>query len=364
MLVVLGLAVALTAPGVTAESVPAARQADVPSWRFMPTATSNTLITVDVVDRDVVWAVGGGFRGATNDGAVVRTVDGGRSWRNVTPPGGVADKFRDVEAFDRDHALVLTLPRGDEPSRIYRTADGGVTWHLVFRNAVPNAFYDCMAFFDDRHGLAVSDPVGGKFPILATEDGGSTWRQAPADGMPAATPDDGALASGTCMVAHDRRHAWFGTTGTRGGTGRNPQVFRTADGGRTWSAADTPIPGETASIASLSFRDPRHGLAVGGDFDPDNGIDSGAAASTADGGTSWSLGGAPGGFRNSVAWVPGSGRTAVAVGPNGSDVSTDSGKSWTLFDRTRLLGVNCRAGAGCWAVGERGTAARLVIQHP
>ncbi|GHC67279.1 WD40/YVTN/BNR-like repeat-containing protein [Streptomyces flavofungini] len=179
----------------------------------------------------------------------------------------------------------------------------------MFRNSVPNAFYDCVAFFDDRHGLAVSDPVGGKFP----EGGGSTWRPAPADGMPAATPDDGALATGTCMIAHDRRHAWFGTTGTRGGAGHNPQVFHTADGGRTWSAADTPIPG---------------------------------------------------GFRNSVAWVPGGGHTAVAVGPNGSDVSTDGGRSWTRFDRARLLGVNCLPGAGCWAVGEHGTAARLVIRHP
>ncbi|WP_328634654.1 WD40/YVTN/BNR-like repeat-containing protein [Streptomyces sp. NBC_00356] len=155
----LGLVVALIAPGVAAESVAVARQADLPSWRLTATATTNTLITLDVVDRKVVWAAGGGFGGATNDGSVVRTVDGGRSWQNVTPPGGAVDSFRDVEAFDRDHALVLALPIGDEPSRIYRTADGGATWQLVFRNALPDAFYDCMAFFDDCSTSRRSSPM-------------------------------------------------------------------------------------------------------------------------------------------------------------------------------------------------------------
>lgn len=361
---VLGLVVALIAPGAAAESVAADRRADLPSWRLTPTATTNTLITLDVVDRKVVWAAGGGFGGATNDGSVVRTVDGGRSWQNVTPPGGAVDSFRDVEAFDRDHALVLALPIGDELSRIYRTADGGATWQLVFRNTLPDAFYDCMAFFDDRHGLAVSDPVGGKYRILATEDGGRTWRQTPSGGMPAATPGDSALATGTCMVANGRLNAWFGTTGTSDGSSHNPQVFHTRDGGKTWSAADTPIRGETASIASLSFRDPRHGLAVGGGFNPGEGIDSGVAASTVDGGSSWSIGDPLSGFRNSVAWVPGGGHTAVAVGPSGSDVSTDSGKSWTQFDRTHFLGVNCSSSGGCWAVGSGGMAAQLVVRRP
>lgn len=58
------------------------------------------------------------------------------------------------------------------------------------------------------------------------------------------------------------------------------------------------------------------------------------------------------------------GHTAVAVDPSGSDVSTDSGESWTLFDRTHFLGVNCSASGGCWAVGSGGMAAQLVDRHP
>jgi photosystem II stability/assembly factor-like uncharacterized protein len=310
---------------------------------------------VDVVDRAVVWAAGGGFGHATNDGTVVRTVDGGRSWQNVTPPDGVPQTFRDVQAFGRNRALVLASGTGDA-SRIYRTTDGGATWELVFRNPDPSAFYDCMAFFDERRGLAMSDPVNGKFRILATADGGRTWHVTPTSGMPDALPNEYGLATGTCLVTAGPRDAWFGTQAEMA---PNSRVFHTRNAGSTWTVATTPIPGGSAGITSLSFRDRRNGLAVGGE--PPDGTEVGAVARTSDGGATWSPGGAPAGFRNSVAWIPGLKKSAVVVGPSGSDLSTNGGRTWTLFDRTLLLGVDCVPHVVCWAVGERGLAAKLTI---
>jgi photosystem II stability/assembly factor-like uncharacterized protein len=324
-----------------------------PSWQFRPTATANTLIVVDVVDPAVVWAAGGAFAGAKNDGTVVRTVDGGRTWRDVTPPGGSALVFRDVEAFDRNHAVVLTTPNGADPGRIYRTTDGGMTWNLAFQNPDPAAFYDCMAFFDRRHGLAVSDAVNGKFPILETVDSGRSWHLTSTGGMPAALAGEGALASGTCLVTVGARDAWFGTTVD----GHNARVFHTRNAGTTWTVADTPIPGTPIGIVSLSFRDRLDGLAVGGDSSAP--VDVAVAARTSDGGRTWRLVGSPAGFRNSVAWVPGVPNGAVAVGISGSDLSTDAGRTWTRFDRSLLLGVNCIRNAVCWAVGGHGLAAKL-----
>jgi hypothetical protein len=40
---------------------------------------------------------------------VVRTVDGGASWQNVTPPGGERSAFHDLEASDCDHAVMLAI---------------------------------------------------------------------------------------------------------------------------------------------------------------------------------------------------------------------------------------------------------------
>jgi len=360
---VVGLALALSDPAAASSAAGTGHPSGLPSWRFAQTATSNTLITVDVTDHSAIWAAGGGFQRVVG-GAVVRSVDGGRSWKDVTPPGGAAEEFRDVEAIDRDHALVLALNNEvtGEPARIYRTVDGGADWQEVFRAADPGAFFSCMAFFDRRHGLAVGDAVGTRFPVLETTDGGRSWHPMSAAGMPGTVPGTGALATGTCLVTKGRHDAWFGTTGVSGG-GHNPQVFHTHDGGRTWTVTETPVPGTAANIASLSFRNLRDGLAVGGNFNAGQNIDLGAVARTSDGGTSWALGDTPGGFRNGVMWIPGRRNTAVAVGPDGSDVTTDGGRTWSRFDRTLLLGINCSPHAGCWAVGKDGSAALLVFPH-
>jgi photosystem II stability/assembly factor-like uncharacterized protein len=137
---------------------------------------------------------------------------------------------------------------------------------------------------------------------------------------------------------------------------------RSDDGGLTWSVSATAIPsGQSAGIFALAFRGQTQGIAVGGDFlaptaSPD------AAAVTSDGGSSWAQApGAPGEYRSSVAWV--TGRTAIAVGPSGSDVSTDQGQTWQRFDGGSFDTVDCARSTACWASGEQGRVARLVTSH-
>ncbi len=88
--------------------------------------------------------------------------------------------------------MVLAIGEG-EASRVLRTEDGGATWTETFRNTDTKAFYDCLAFFDRRHGLAMSDPVDGRFRILSTSDGGRSWKVLPSAGMPDA--QEGRLGS-------------------------------------------------------------------------------------------------------------------------------------------------------------------------
>ena len=328
-----------------------------PSWHFMPTVTTSSLVGIDVVNRQIVWAAAGGFDApgeSHSPGVVVRTVDGGQSWHDVTPPGGQELDFHDVEAFDRNQALALAVGLA-EASKIYRTADGGASWELVFENHEPEAFYDAIAFFNPEHGIALSDPIGGKFRILTTRDGGRTWQVAPTNGMPPALPNEFGRATGTCLVTNGPHDAWFGTQPQ----GPNSRVFHTSDGGVTWSVATTPIPGDPQfGIASLAFWDTQHGLAVGGG-DPGTNAPS-VVAVTADGGKTWSKVGSPAGFRTSISVPTNNGDTAVAIGLTGSDFTTDGGHTWRRFDQTDLRGVNCKQNVSCWAVGKNGIAAELV----
>ncbi|MEV4702479.1 oxidoreductase [Actinoplanes sp. NPDC049316] len=322
--------------------------APAPAWRLSDTGVTARFRGLAPVSDRVAWVAGSG-------GTILRTVDGARSWQRVDPPGTAELQFRDIEAFDAGHAVALTIGEGDQ-SRLYATSDGGRTWAETFRNDDPAAFYDCVAFLDRRHGLALSDPVGGKFRILATADGGRSWSVRPTAGMPDALPGEFAFAaSGTCLVTAGHGgagRAWFATGG-----GARARVFTTADGGRTWQVTDSGIPsGPSAGVYSLAFRDPRHGIAVGGDYAvPETAPD--AAATTRDGGRTWSPAAEePGEYRSGAAWL--SSRTALAAGPTGSDISRDGGRTWTEFDSGSFDAVRCVRGA-CWASGEQGRVATL-----
>ncbi|MDL5204913.1 oxidoreductase [Streptomyces sp. ALI-76-A] len=321
-----------------------------PHWEPKDTASPEVRFRgLAAVGRSTAWVAG-------TRGTVLRTTDGGANWRNVSPPGAAALQFRDVEAFDARRAVVLAIGEG-EASRVYRTDDGGETWTESFRNTDPRAFYDCLTFFDRRHGLAMSDPVDGKFRILSTGDGGRTWTVLPSAGMPAAQAGEaGFAASGQCLVSAGPRDVWLAT----GGAAR-ARVLHSADRGLTWTAADLPVPaGDPArGVFGLAFRDRTHGLAVGGDYRADQASPQ-AAARTADGPRTWRPAAEPPpAYRSGVSWLPHSRTAALAVGPTGTDLTTDGGRTWRTVDPGSYDTVDCAPDLSCWAAGEQGRVARL-----
>jgi photosystem II stability/assembly factor-like uncharacterized protein len=317
----------------------------VPQWIPLMTGSTQQHRGLDAVDGRTAWIAG-------QSGDLRRTTDGGRTWDDVSPKDASGLEFRDVEARDRWRATVLAIGEGDA-SRILTTRDGGATWTTTFVNHDPAAFYDCMDFYPDgRHGLAMSDPVGGRFRILATDDGGRSWHVLPTRGMPPAVEGEfGFAASGTCLVISGHT-AWIASGGTAS------RVFRSRDGGRTWSVTDAPIPAApSGGVFSLAFRNPWEGVMVGGDFSaPD--VGTRASGFTRDGGRSWTAGGDLSGYRSGVDWVYGERATLIAVGPNGSDVTYDGGRSWSRFSDADYDAVDCVPGT-CFASGPDGVAARL-----
>ena len=341
----------LSVTGAPAQAASAADAAAGPGawrWAHRDVHTDQQFRGLDAVDRRHAW-VGG------SKGGVWTTSDGGRTWRDVSPAGAEGLQFRDVEATDRRTVSVLAIGEG-RASRIYRTQDAGRTWTRTFTNHDPRAFYDCMAFWPGgRRGLAVSDPVGGKFRILRTTDGGASWSVDDRSGMPRAFDGEFAFAaSGTCLVTTGWRDAYLASGGAAA------RVFHTVNRGRTWSVTDSTIPASDAGgVFSLSFRNPERGLAVGGDFEaPEVGSD--ASASTIDRGRSWWNGGDLSGYRSGVDHVAGLRRTAVAVGPTGSDVTSDAGRTWQPFSTDDFDAVHCTEDGACWASGPEGAVAKLV----
>lgn len=291
---------------------------------------------------------------------ILHTTDGGRTWHS-TPIAGAADlDFRDIEAIDDKIAYALSIGPG-EKSRIYKTTDGGVNWRPQFINSDPNVFLDCMGFWDAGHGIVLGDPVNGHFVLMITDDGGASWAPLPQDSEPPALPGEGAFAaSGSCLVVQGSNDVWFATGG-----GEKSRVFRSADRGKSWAIADTPVTAgkKSAGIFSLTFSDEKRGVAVGGDYQSPRTVAINAAF-TNDGGKTWQPAQAqPHGFLSAVAFVPGEGgQTLIAVGTSASDISQDGGSTWQSFSTSNfnVAAFGASADSG-WAAGPDGAVARLAL---
>jgi photosystem II stability/assembly factor-like uncharacterized protein len=313
-------------------------------WEEQSIKTEADFRGLCVVNANVAWVSG-------TKGTFGRTTDGGKNWIAGTVPDAEKLDFRDVEAFGENVAYLMSAGPGED-SRIYKTTDAGKTWKLQHKNAEPKGFFNALAFWDDTHGLALSDPVDGRFLLLATDDG-ETWKPLPGKSLPAALPKEGCFAaSGTCLVTRGENDAWFCTGGAKAA-----RVFHSNDRGKTWNAVETPLLAgiESAGVFSMAFRDKDHGIIVGGDYrKPDDAVATGAI--TTDGGKSWKPIAKPLPFRSVVAWAK---DRWIAVGTSGSDVSTDDGKTWKPLDKEKYNSVAFTPTGEGWAAGPKGRIAKF-----
>ena len=316
-------------------------------WQKQSVDTKAGLRGLSVVSEKIIWASGTG-------GTYLRTIDGGKTWTIGKVPGAEKLDFRDVEAFDANTAYLLSIGEG-ENSRIYKTTDGGATWKMQFKNSNPKAFFDALAFWDKSSGMAMSDPVDGKYLLLKTDDG-ETWKTAESEKMPNAKDGEAAFAaSGTCLMTNGKSDVFLVSGG------QDARVFRSNNRGLNWFVSDTPIVKGTAGsgIFSIAMQDAKRGVIVGGNYEKPNDSENNLAF-TGDGGITWTLGKGLNGYRSGVAYIDK--MTIIAVGSSGSDVSTDSGKNWKNLDKENYNAVQAKGKNAVWAVGANGLVAKFSLK--
>jgi photosystem II stability/assembly factor-like uncharacterized protein len=317
-------------------------------WIIQPSGTAAEFRGLHAVNDRVVWAAGRG-------GVVARTTDGGATWTADSIPGASHLFLIAIRALDQRRAWALgTAFSGASAARLYRTDDGGRTWRLQYENTTPGVFFDGMAFWNANNGIAFGDPIEGRFTLLVTRDGGAHWTPVPAQRRPNAHDGEAAFAaSGTAIALGGNREVWIGTGG-----GPKARVLYSADRGASWRAVETPAAaGLAKGIFGLAFRDRRHGVAVGGDYQNPEASGNNLMLSD-DGGRTWRLVTSPGltGVQYGVS-VAGP-RSFVSTGPTGSAISNDDGASWRRLEGPGFNTVSCAA-AICWAAGVEGRIARL-----
>jgi photosystem II stability/assembly factor-like uncharacterized protein len=122
--------------------------------------------------KGLIWA-------GTDDGLVWVTEDGGRNWRNVTPPVALMPEWiqiNSIEASPHDpkkaYFAATMYKHGDFRPYLYRTADGGRTWTRITAGIPDGAFTRVVREDPNVAGLLYAGTETGMFVSF---DDGAHW---------------------------------------------------------------------------------------------------------------------------------------------------------------------------------------------
>jgi len=176
---------------------------------------------------------------AVGGNALVTTADGGQTWTVRTL--GSTGSLQDVFFLGSTHGWIAG-------EKLWATLDGGVTW--TGQSVGTETQLRQVDFVDPMHGWALGEK------LWATSDGGAHWTERPLEFSP------GLMSytdTSTGFVTHSAAAL----------------VFRTIDGGSTWSF---PIWVDRGVFQAMCFVDSSHGWVANGEP---------SIAATSDGGTNW-----------------------------------------------------------------------------
>jgi photosystem II stability/assembly factor-like uncharacterized protein len=301
---------------------------------------------LSVVTDKVVWASG-------SSGTVVRSVNGGDTWEWMTVPGYEKRDFRDIEAFDANTAVIVGIA---EPAVILKTNDGGKSWRKVFEDTAKGMFLDAMAFSDNRNGAVIGDPVKNNQAFEAyTTDQGETWQKR----MYYAYPNAHTLEEG---------EAFFASSGTNLHM-LTAEHFLMVSGGKAsrlfYTGEKYPLPmmqgKESTGANSVAVFKNRKAVIVGGDFSKDA-IDTGNCVLVNLETMAFSKPQThPHGYRSCVVYL--NKNKLIACGTSGVDISTDGGNNWALITKESFHVVQkAKKGKAVFLAGGGGKLGKLIPQ--
>lgn len=364
------------------------------TWSPQVSGTTTTLNAVQFVNANVGWAIG-------DSGTILHTTDGGASWRTQSSPYAIK---LEVMSFVDTQRGWIGLPDG-----VLKTTNGGVTW-VKTGTGIPAKVND-IQFFDANNGVLVTlSAFAGRGVVKITSDGGETWRETacnaplfddcdtiwalhfPNPGFGIAV---GGFVSSDQYVSTDGGATWtrrgpsiqftepnevYFTDASNGWAVAGNKYLRTSDGGNNWSQFNAPyaydiqlltpsigfvasyegvlktadngytftksdrFDGPGAHLNDVGFADTRVGWSVG----------SGRIWHTTDGGQNWILqrGDIPSlkavfSTNTQRAWTVGSGGRIFATTNGGTSwVAQTASTNYNLFD---VAFVDDQYG---WIVGE------------
>lgn len=267
------------------------------SWFTQTSGVTSYLASISAPDQNTAWAVGF-VSNASGPPLVVRTVNGG-TWASALGTGiGAGVPLFNVYAIDANTALATG---STSSSFVYRTSNGGSTWSTVFTQA--GGFINGIWMKDANTGFMTGDPVGARWSLWKTTNGGITWDSA---GMN--LPQVGSEAGWNNALYINGSNIWFGTNNTK--------VYYSSNNGANWTAQATT--GQASSYGVW--------------FNGTTGFIAGTSnvMKTTNSGTTWVANTAPGtGTCQGIFNAPGTSTWWMVRQSTGVYKTTDDGTTWT-----------------------------------
>jgi photosystem II stability/assembly factor-like uncharacterized protein len=164
-------------------------------------------IAPSALNRDLIWA-------GSDTGLIHLTRDGGKTWKNVTPPGLSAwSKISLIEASRFDPAVAYAaVDRSrleDREPYLYRTRDYGATWQRITNGIAPNAFLRAVrqdtVKNSEGHALLFAGTESG---VYLSFDDGDHWQSLQLN-LPVTSIRDLAIHGDDLVVATHGRSFWI-----------------------------------------------------------------------------------------------------------------------------------------------------------
>lgn len=189
------------------------------------------LSSLEMPSETTGWALSGG--------TILRTVDGGKHWTDVTPTGAAGSPRFAAQFLDADTGWMAERNGSSSKVTVFRTANGGKTWcsaDVPVKTSDAEVYPVSLSFIDAQRGWLMVEPDHGmnSMPgqLFVSTDSGENWSEvASTDG------DQGGLPFGGLIAFRNASDGWL--VGAKVST-INRSLFMTRDGGRTWSEERQP----------------------------------------------------------------------------------------------------------------------------
>jgi photosystem II stability/assembly factor-like uncharacterized protein len=173
------------------------------SMKTMPPRGVIYSVAGSPLDKNIIWA-------GTDDGLVHVTMDGGKTWKDVTPPAMKSwDKVSQIDAghFDKNTAYVSVnaLRKDDQRPHIFRTHDGGATWKEITAGISPSGPVNAVREDGKQKGLLFA---GTEREVYFSIDDGERWQSLRLN-MPASSIRDIVVHDKDLVIGTHGRSIWI-----------------------------------------------------------------------------------------------------------------------------------------------------------